>query len=594
MSRFIPLLVVLVVNLPPRVVTAQTSVTVVADFQDELGCAGDWDPGCGTTGLAYDAADDVWQGTFNIPAGTWQYKVALDGAWAESYPAANVVLNLASATDVKFYYDHKTNFVADSIGSAIVVAIGDFQNEIGCPGDWQPDCLQGWLTDTDGDGTFTFMTSAIPPGSYEAKAAHNETFDETYPAANLPFVVATDPILFSYVLSSNALTIASVEPPPSAVTAVGDWQDELGCPGDWDPTCATTGLTYDTEDDVWQATFDIPAGNWQYKVALDGLWDESYPASNAPLSLPSATDVKFYYDDKTNFVADSIGSIIVVAIGDFQDEIGCNGGWQPDCLRGWMTDPDGDGTFTFATTDIPAGNYEAKAALDETFDVTYPANNLPFTVPAGKTTAAAVLFSYVSATNAFTISVSSLPVELTSFDVVTRTDRMTLYWTTATETNNAGFAVEHKSVGNEFREIGFVTGQGTSDIENTYRFDVHNLDPGLHRFRLRQVDFDGTVAYSPIVEAVASVPAEFVLEPAYPNPFNPSTTVRFAVSSTQEVAVTLTDATGRTVRVIFNGIVEANQMQTVLVDGNGLASGIYQLVLTGERFRTTEQVTLLK
>jgi Pullulanase X25 domain len=50
-------------------------------------------------------------------------------------------------------------------------------------------------------------------------------------------------------------------PAPSAVTVVGNLQDELGCLGDWDPGCADTGLTYDAGDDAWQATFTVPAGS---------------------------------------------------------------------------------------------------------------------------------------------------------------------------------------------------------------------------------------------------------------------------------------------------------------------------------------------
>ena len=48
-------------------------------------------------------------------------------------------------------------------------------------------------------------------------------------------------------------------------TGLGDdcrsFQDELGCAGDWMPECALTHLAFDAEDAVWQAAFDLPAGN---------------------------------------------------------------------------------------------------------------------------------------------------------------------------------------------------------------------------------------------------------------------------------------------------------------------------------------------
>src|SRR5687768_11910408 len=76
---------------------------------------------------------------------------------------------------------------------------------------------------------------------------------------------------------------------PTAVTVAGDLQSELGCPGDWQPECATTGLS--PEDGVWQGTFSVPAGAWLYKAPLNGGWDENYGrfaqpnGDNVPLGL---------------------------------------------------------------------------------------------------------------------------------------------------------------------------------------------------------------------------------------------------------------------------------------------------------------------
>jgi hypothetical protein len=50
------------------------SVTIAGSLQSELGCAGDWDAGCSSTHLTFDAADDAWQGTFSVPAGDWEYR----------------------------------------------------------------------------------------------------------------------------------------------------------------------------------------------------------------------------------------------------------------------------------------------------------------------------------------------------------------------------------------------------------------------------------------------------------------------------------------------------------------------------------------
>ena len=218
---------------------------------------------------------------------------------------------------------------------------------------------------------------------------------------------------------------ASSTPDPTSVTIAGDLQSEAGCPGDWDPACAATHLTYDASDDVWQGTFNLPAGAYQYKAALNNAWDENYGlhavpnGDNIPLAAPGGP-VKFYYDHRTQWATDSVSTPVPVAVGDFQSELGCPGDWQPDCLRSWLEDPDGDGTATFQTTALPAGSYEAKVAVNESWDVNYGAGgvlngaNIPFTVPFDH---APVTFSYDGSTHVLTISAPVSHGDLSHFDL---------------------------------------------------------------------------------------------------------------------------------------------------------------------------------
>jgi pullulanase-type alpha-1,6-glucosidase len=408
-------------------------VTVAGSLQSELGCPDDWQPDCAATHLAFDADDGVWQGTFNVPAGSWEYKAPLNGSWNENYGAnaapngANIALNLAAATAVKFYYPHQTHWITDNVNKVIAVAPGSFQSELGCPGDWQPDCLRSWLQDPDGDGTYSF-TARLPAGSYEAKVAINESWDENYGQGgvqngpNIPFTVdaACTETLFSYDPVSHVLTIGPAPPPPqpSSVTVAGSLQSELGCPDDWQPDCAATHLAFDADDGVWQGTFSVPAGSWEYKAPLNGSWDENYGANatrdgaNIALNLAAATAVKFYYPHQTHWITDDVNKVIAVAPGSFQSELGCPGDWQPDCLRSWLQDPDGDGTYSFSTRSLPAGSYEAKVAINESWDENYGQNGVPngpnigFTVPADCTE---MFFSYDSVSHVLTISAQGAP-----------------------------------------------------------------------------------------------------------------------------------------------------------------------------------------
>jgi len=235
---------------PPRALANHTGtptrVTVPGSFNSELGCTsrsssagGDWEPGCnsnpgatpatpnppGPTDLA-DQGNGVWAATLGpIPTGGYEYKVALNGAWDESYAGRptvndNTGLTLAAPRTVRFVYDHKTHFVADNVNQTIYTVPGSFNGELGCAGDWAADCLRTLMSDVDGDGVYTFSTSTIPAGSYEFKVATNESWDNPNYGANgggnnVPFTVpaAGVAVTFSFNTTGNLPTVAVAEPP---------------------------------------------------------------------------------------------------------------------------------------------------------------------------------------------------------------------------------------------------------------------------------------------------------------------------------------------------------------------------------------------
>jgi pullulanase-type alpha-1,6-glucosidase len=406
------------------------SVTIAGSLQSELGCSGDWDPTCASTHLKFDPDDDAWQATFDVPAGNWEYKAAINGSWDENYGAnaisngANIHLDLAAPATVKFYYDHKTHWITSNQNSVIVTAPGSYQKALGCPGDWQPDCLRSLLEDPDGDGIYTF-TAALPAGSYEVKATLNESWDVNYGAggarngANIPFTVGSDcqRTMFTYDSVSHVLTVKAETAPaqPISVTIAGSLQSELGCGGDWDPACAATHLAFDAADGVWQGTFSVPAGNWEYKAALNDSWTESYGDANGKnitLALAAPATVKFYYDHKTHWITSNRNAVIASAPGSYQAALGCPGNWQPDCLRSWLQDPEGDGTYLFSTTALPAGNYETKATINENWDENYGLDGVPRGSNIGFAVARScsqMFFVYNSSTHVLTVSASGAP-----------------------------------------------------------------------------------------------------------------------------------------------------------------------------------------
>jgi len=248
------------------------------------------------------------------------------------------------------------------------------------------------------------------------------------PAYAAPAAPMAAPVVRS---SAPALT-----PNPTSVTIAGDLDTAIGCANAWDPTCAAAHLTYDANDDVWQNTWTIPAGNWNYKAALNDSWTENYGlnatlnGANIPLALGASTPVKFYYDHKTHWVTDNHNSIIATVPGDFQHQLGCSGDWDPACLRSWLEDPSGSGTYSFETTGLLKGSYQAKVAINETWDVNYGQGgapngaNITFNVPSDH---AQVTFRYNPGTHVLSISAGHSHDNNVEYDGLAHDSRNSLY-----------------------------------------------------------------------------------------------------------------------------------------------------------------------
>lgn len=201
----------------------------------------------------------------------------------------------------------------------------------------------------------------------------------------------------------------------TSVGIPGSYQSVAGCGGNWDPACPATQLAPlgQLGPDVWKGTFPIPAGNYEYKAALDGTWDVNYGQNavqggpNIPLAVPAPGPVRFYYSNATHWVTSNLNAVIATAVGDFQQAAGCPGNWAPDCLVTWLQDPDGDGVYTYTAT-LPAGSYQAKVAVDESWALNYGAGgvqdgpNIGFSVPVSGTE---VLFQWDSVSHVMQILV---------------------------------------------------------------------------------------------------------------------------------------------------------------------------------------------
>ncbi len=186
-----------------------------------------------------------------------------------------------------------------------------------------------------------------------------------------------------------------------------------------------------------------------------------------------------------------------------------------------------------------------------------------------------------------------VPVELTSLTAVSNGSNVLLNWSTASELNNAGFNVQRSIAGNEFTTIGFVPGYGTTTEAKTYRFIDANLLAGSYTYRLKQIDFNGTFAYSDEVNAEVTSPVQFELSQNYPNPFNPSTTIKFSIPQSSNVTLKIFNTLGQELKTLLNQNMESG-VHTINFDASKLNSGVYFYRLDAGSFSEVRKMTLIK
>ena len=119
---------------------------------------------------------------------------------------------------------------------------------------------------------------------------------------------------------------------------------------------------------------------------------------------------------------------------------------------------------------------------------------------------------------------------------------------------------------------------------------------GNYKYRLKQIDLDGTFEYSSEVE-VEIHPDKSSLEQNYPNPFNPSTRIQYQVSRDSHVSLKIYDVLGNEVATLVNEFKSAGKYQIEFypVSSNqNLASGIYYYQLKAGSFVETKKMIYLK
>jgi len=196
----------------------------------------------------------------------------------------------------------------------------------------------------------------------------------------------------------------------------------------------------------------------------------------------------------------------------------------------------------------------------------------------------------------FASDTNPLPVELASFNGTATDGSARLTWQTASETNNAGFEVQRQKE-KGWTQVGYVESKasgGTTTETQSYTYTAEDLPVGTHRFRLKQVDLDGSsTLIDPVSVDIRMQEAVKLTAPA-PNPVSTSANLSFAVKEQAETTIRLYNTLGQQVATVYEGTPQAGEQQRARIDVSGLSSGTYFLRLRADGKTETQRVTVVR
>lgn len=170
-----------------------------------------------------------------------------------------------------------------------------------------------------------------------------------------------------------------------------------------------------------------------------------------------------------------------------------------------------------------------------------------------------------------------LPVELTSFRAFRKGADAELRWSTATEVNNYGFEIQRSCDGGAWLPRGFVAGAGTANVPRHYVWsEILPAGADCVRYRLRQIDRDGTEEFHPAV-ALATPNADAGIIAVYPQPAVSHASVSYVRSGDGAFSLAVYDLAGRCVQHLADDISASAGSGTASLNLNALPGGIYFL-----------------
>ncbi len=181
---------------------------------------------------------------------------------------------------------------------------------------------------------------------------------------------------------------------------------------------------------------------------------------------------------------------------------------------------------------------------------------------------------------------NSLPVELSDFYAESKAGNVEVIWTTESEINNAGFNLYRSEDDITYEKINdnLIKGAINSTTAHNYEFVDVAIKGGVnYYYKLEDVTTSGeTTRHGPVTvfaEETDVTDKAFVLGDAYPNPFNPSTTINFMIAKEAKITINIYDMQGKRVNTLTDQVYSVGNYQVEWasndVNGNPVSAGVY-------------------
>lgn len=200
----------------------------------------------------------------------------------------------------------------------------------------------------------------------------------------------------------------------------------------------------------------------------------------------------------------------------------------------------------------------------------------------------------------------TLPVELSSFSAVLENNIPVMYWTTQSETENLGWNIYRSQLENGFENGNYIQinndlieGMGTVSYQTDYSFcDPFAIDyQTTYWYWLESISYSNELEiYGPISLFVSEpgttleIPERSFLNAAYPNPFNPQTTICFGIGSDEKGSLSIYNVLGQ---IVHKKAFESG-LHEFIWNAEKQASGVYFYRLETENYFATKKIILIK